>query len=458
MRRRAAFLLIALLVSLPARQLRADAGDDQYAVAAAHYSAQRWSLAVDEFRSLLKDHPEHRSATKSRFFLAEALMQMGRYDEAQAQFRDFLSHDPKSPFAVASVVSRRRGGVSGRPLRRGPAGVSRISRQISRRQTQCLRPQLPRATGARRWRSRRGRRVVQPIARKISHRAAARRMPFRLGPCPRIGWPGRRSGKALSSNGRRRGCRVGRAIACCDLATLQVGSGQRGSRGGDVRGIRKEVPKEPRFRRKHGSSTRGPCIKGAISTRRSAILEPIVADGKSSAGSAPSNSARYLLALTYQGSKRRPDALKLLDAMEPSANAAWKPKIELARAASLIATEQFARRRRALEAYLQTKPGDEYAARAVAQLAVCYAKSKRWDDARKSYGRLAPSGHLQSSDKPDKSKPSELWLSTTHELAEAALARRRNSLGQRTFCRAGRRRKSAAVCRSRLERARLVPA
>ena len=30
-------------------------------------------------------------------------MQLGRYDEAQAQFRDFLAHDPKSPFASQAL-------------------------------------------------------------------------------------------------------------------------------------------------------------------------------------------------------------------------------------------------------------------------------------------------------------------------------------------------------------------
>jgi TolA-binding protein len=205
------------------------------------------------------------------------------------------------------------------------------------------------------------------------------------------------------------------------LGTLQVGNGQADQAVATFESFEKKYAKSPDFAQARLEHARA-LYQGSHFDLARAILEPIVADAKSSTGATPSNSARYLLALTYQGSKRHPDALKLLDAMEPSANAAWKPKIELARAASLIATEQFAPAAAALEAYLQTKPGDEYAARAVAQLAVCYAKSKHWDDARKSYSRLAPSGDLQSNDKPDKSKPSELWLSTTHELAEAALA------------------------------------
>src|SRR5690606_27568533 len=34
------------------------AGEDQYAVAAAHYAARRWDLAAVEFETFLKDHPQ----------------------------------------------------------------------------------------------------------------------------------------------------------------------------------------------------------------------------------------------------------------------------------------------------------------------------------------------------------------------------------------------------------------
>ena len=103
-----------------------------------------------------------------------------------------------------------------------------------------------------------------------------------------------------------------------------------------------------------------------------------------------------------------------------------QPKIQLARAASLIAKEQFAPAAQVLEAYLKTqRPGDNApgssAQRATAQLAVCYARCKQLDAARQKYdhlSRLAPPGAAQTAS----SKPSELWLSTTRQIAEAALA------------------------------------
>ena len=78
---------------------RHDEAEDQYKVAAGHYAAQRWALSVDEFRKLLHDHPDDPQSTKARFFLAEALMQLGRYDEAQTEFDAFSTRDPKSPHA-----------------------------------------------------------------------------------------------------------------------------------------------------------------------------------------------------------------------------------------------------------------------------------------------------------------------------------------------------------------------
>src|SRR5690606_8459403 len=58
---------------------RADEGDDQYAVAAAHYSGGRWKLAAEEFQTLVDDFPEHPRSLASLFYLAEAQTQLGDY-------------------------------------------------------------------------------------------------------------------------------------------------------------------------------------------------------------------------------------------------------------------------------------------------------------------------------------------------------------------------------------------
>ena len=48
--------------------------DDQYAVAAGHYSRKLWKLAVEEFEVFLEKYPDHARAAQSVFFLAEALL------------------------------------------------------------------------------------------------------------------------------------------------------------------------------------------------------------------------------------------------------------------------------------------------------------------------------------------------------------------------------------------------
>ena len=67
--RRSSIAILLVLPSAPlfcVRIVRADEADDQYAVAAGHYQAARWSLAVDEFQSLLKNHPDYREAPIAR--------------------------------------------------------------------------------------------------------------------------------------------------------------------------------------------------------------------------------------------------------------------------------------------------------------------------------------------------------------------------------------------------------
>ncbi|REK29952.1 MAG: tetratricopeptide repeat protein [Planctomycetota bacterium] len=100
--------LVTLILTgtiLPA-ELLADAGDDQYTVAASHYAAQRWELAVDEFAVLLRDHAEHRRTADALFFRGEALMQLRRYEEATESFHQLLRRDPDHRYARQAMFRR----------------------------------------------------------------------------------------------------------------------------------------------------------------------------------------------------------------------------------------------------------------------------------------------------------------------------------------------------------------
>ncbi|MEX0937765.1 MAG: tetratricopeptide repeat protein [Pirellulales bacterium] len=78
---------------------RADAATDQYAVAAEHYSQQRWDLAAAEFEVFLQRYADHPRAGHARFYLAEALVQAGQYARAHSEFRVLLRGSPEGPFA-----------------------------------------------------------------------------------------------------------------------------------------------------------------------------------------------------------------------------------------------------------------------------------------------------------------------------------------------------------------------
>jgi len=68
--------------------------DDQYTVAADHYSRSRWQLAVEEFEAFLREFPEETRSRQARFFLGESLVQLQRYSEARQQFLQFLEQAP----------------------------------------------------------------------------------------------------------------------------------------------------------------------------------------------------------------------------------------------------------------------------------------------------------------------------------------------------------------------------
>lgn len=86
-------------LALAAGTLRADEADDQFAVAAGHYAAGRWELAAEEFQNYLEQFPQGSRIGQTRFFLGEALVQLGRHADAQAQFKQLLQDLPEHRFA-----------------------------------------------------------------------------------------------------------------------------------------------------------------------------------------------------------------------------------------------------------------------------------------------------------------------------------------------------------------------
>ena len=98
--RRSLFACVAAALVAGVHTAWAEPADDQYAVAAGHYAQSRWELAVEEFDRFLKDHGGHDRQAQAHFYLAEALMQVERYDEARPHYRALVEHDPKHRYAA----------------------------------------------------------------------------------------------------------------------------------------------------------------------------------------------------------------------------------------------------------------------------------------------------------------------------------------------------------------------
>jgi len=98
--------LLPGVVLLVAQHLAAAPVDDQYSVAAAHYTHGRWQLAADEFAAFLSQFPTDPRSTPVVFFLGEALVQLQRYAEAEERFAEYLKRAPQERYAEQARFRR----------------------------------------------------------------------------------------------------------------------------------------------------------------------------------------------------------------------------------------------------------------------------------------------------------------------------------------------------------------
>jgi TolA-binding protein len=91
--------VVAVATLLTSDPVPAGPAEDQYAVAAGLYAQQRWDLAAEQFQVFRKEYPDQPQATRAIFFLAEALLQLGKAEEAADRFAEYLNADPAGPFA-----------------------------------------------------------------------------------------------------------------------------------------------------------------------------------------------------------------------------------------------------------------------------------------------------------------------------------------------------------------------
>ncbi len=102
--------IVVIAVLLMASRLHAASAEDQYKVAATHYSHGQWQSAADEFKVFLDQFPHDARRSAAMFFLGETLVQLQRYDDATRQFSDLLASSPQdrnasqASFRIAEIA------------------------------------------------------------------------------------------------------------------------------------------------------------------------------------------------------------------------------------------------------------------------------------------------------------------------------------------------------------------
>ena len=141
------------------------------------------------------------------------------------------------------------------------------------------------------------------------------------------------------------------------------------------------------------------------------LLAPLVTGAKSGNGEGLED--RYLLALAQQGEQKTDLALRTLEPVLTAPDAQLRSNAVRLAAAAKLAQKKYAEVIAMLDEYLQSNPPADAAAHAQAELAVCYAQLKKFDQARKAYTAFAA-----------RAKSPKLTLPVVDVLAEAALAGR----------------------------------
>ncbi len=76
---------------------------------------------MEEFQAFLDKYPNHAKYKQSLFFSAEAMVQVGRLEEAAGRFRAYLKQDPSGPYARSALF--RAGEASYLTGKLGEAGI-----------------------------------------------------------------------------------------------------------------------------------------------------------------------------------------------------------------------------------------------------------------------------------------------------------------------------------------------
>lgn len=98
------FVVLALGTTwIATTRVCAGEADDRFALAAGYYDRREWKLAAEEFLAFAEKHPNDPRANRSRFYLAEALLQSGKHADARRQFQNYIAREPAGEHAAAAT-------------------------------------------------------------------------------------------------------------------------------------------------------------------------------------------------------------------------------------------------------------------------------------------------------------------------------------------------------------------
>ncbi|MEX2138307.1 MAG: tetratricopeptide repeat protein [Pirellulales bacterium] len=407
-----ALALAAALLAAPAAAALADEAGDQFAVAAGHYAARRWELAAEEFQTFLTNYPEHAKRTKALFFCAEALVQTGKFGEAQRHF--------------AAVIEAQDS--------RHAVGTTTYGRQALFRAGECAfwanQPEQARVSLAQfrqqyaddrlnayvlSYLGELALRAGDAAAAKTHYRDAMARFPD--GPTVddcRLGLAQaqlrldehRQAEETLAPLVQR----DGQAVAANYWLGQVCKAQQQWDRAAEA--FQAAIAADPAHR---GMETlRYQAAESLLRAERFQAAIDVVRGGDQAAESkSPPAAHAYLVALAQQGLGQHDDALATLDVLAAKSDEELGLNVRLARATSLLALRRHREAIEPLNQYLAALNDSDAdgRSRALAQLALCHARTKDFDAAKATLNQLTAAAPR-----------SELAAATTLQLAEIAAA------------------------------------
>lgn len=473
----AAGLAIAILIV--ATPLHADEADDQFAVAAGHYDSQRWKLAVEEFQKFQEKYPGDQRMHKSVFYLGEAMIQLGKVDEARDHFRKYIGLEPDGKHAKPAMFRAAEAAYLASNFDAAKPELEAFLKKYSNDRLNAYvlpylgdialaKDDMPAAVGYFREGLKRfpdgklqddcrfglGRalekqnqleeaeRLYLAVAGKPGSLLADASQ-FHLGA---LHYAAGRYDQALESfaafedrlatSAWQPNARLGQgstllklnrpaeAIKPFDavLATPSIGDEllQQALRGKvqaalqlkDYAGVDRDAGEfEKRFPRSSlGDEVRRMLARSLVERKdyaqAVALLEPLAS---SNHPGQPGLENHYLLAVSYEGLKRYDDALAALLPVVDVAAGQLKADVQLTLGSLFLAQKKYADAIGPLEAFVQGKPTGDTAAKALGELAICYARTGQLDKAKTLYAELV-----------EKYPQHAVIAPTTEHLAEAA--------------------------------------